>query len=149
MQARRCDLGHLNPPLRTRCRVCEHYLPPATPVETVPQPVLATLVVGDGRTIDVDGPVVLGRIPSAAAAKLDEPGTLVALGDATVSRTHALVTVDGWTLLAVDCGATAGTAIARAGGDPALLEAWVPHELAIGDTLFLGGPNKVQVVGPA
>jgi hypothetical protein len=146
VQARRCDLGHLNPPLRTRCRTCDHYLPPATPVETVPQPALAMLVLGDGRTVDVAGPVVLGRTPSAEAARLDEPGTLVAVGDATVSRTHAVVTVDGWTLLATDCGATGGTAIATSGGDPALLEPWVPHELAIGDTLFLGGPTKVQVV---
>ncbi len=146
VQARRCDAGHLNPPLRTRCRTCDRYIPPATAIETVPQPVLATLVLDDGRTVDVAAPVVLGRIPSAEAARLDEPGTLVALGDATVSRTHAVVTVDGWTLLAVDCGATGGTAIAPAGGDPSLLDPWVPHELAVGDTLYLGGPTKINVV---
>jgi hypothetical protein len=146
VQARRCDVGHLNPPLRTRCRTCDHYLPAATPTETVPQPVLAVLVLDDGRTIDVAGPVVLGRIPSAEAGRLDEPGALVRLGDATVSRTHAVVTVDGWTLLAIDCGATGGTAIAPSGGEPTLLEPWVPHELAIGDTLFLGGPTKINVV---
>ena len=112
----------------------------------MPQPVLATLVLDDGRTVDVAAPVVLGRIPSAEAARLDEPGTLVALGDATVSRTHAVVTVDGWTLLAIDCGATGGTAIAPAGGDPSLLDPWVPHELAVGDTLYLGGPTKINVV---
>ena len=146
VQARRCPLGHLNPPLRTSCRVCTQYLPPATPVETVPQPALATLVLGDGRAVDVDGPVVLGRTPSAAAARLDEPGTLVTVGDATVSRTHAVVTVDGWTMLATDCAATGGTAIARRGGEPTVLEPWVPHELSVGDTLFLGGPTTVQVV---
>lgn len=146
VQARRCELGHLNPPLRTQCRVCAGYVPPATPVETVPQPALATLVLGDGRTVDVSGPVVLGRTPSADAARLDEPGTLVALAEPTVSRTHAIVTVDGWTLLAIDCGATGGTAITRTGGEPTLLEPWVPHELAVGDTLFLGGPTQVQVV---
>ena len=146
VQARRCDAGHLNPPLRTRCRTCDRYIPPATAIETVPQPVLATLVLDDGRTVDVAAPVVLGRIPSTEAARLDEPGTLVALGDATVSRTHAVVTVDGWTLLAIDCGATGGTAIAPAGGDPSLLDPWVPHELAVGDTLFLGGPTKINVV---
>lgn len=146
VQARRCDQGHLNPPLRTRCRVCEHYLPPSTPVDTVPQPALATLVLGDGRAVDVAGPVVLGRTPSGDAARLDEPGTLVTVGDATVSRTHVVVTVDGWTLLAIDCGTTGGTAVAPPGGEPALLEPWMPHELAPGDTLFLGGPTKIQVV---
>ncbi|MEO5899091.1 MAG: hypothetical protein ABIR68_03030, partial [Ilumatobacteraceae bacterium] len=147
VQARRCDLGHLNPPLRTQCRTCAHYIPPATPVETVAQPVLATMLLPDGRAIDVRGSIVIGRQPSPDAARLDESGeTVVIEGDPSVSRTHVVVGVDGWTLLATDCGATAGTAIAAVGVEPVLLEAWVPHEIGPGTTLFLGGRTQLRVV---
>jgi hypothetical protein len=147
VQARRCDLDHLNPPLRTTCRTCGRYIPPATQVETVPQPALAALLLPDGRRFPIAGPIVVGRRPTADAARLEEPGELLGLdGDPAVSRTHVVVAVDGWTLLVTDCAATAGTAIAPAGGEPILLEPWIAHEVEAGTTVFLGASTQLRVV---
>jgi hypothetical protein len=76
-----------------------------------------------------------------SGARLVEVGSV-----ATVSRTHAVVRADGWTVTVTDCGSRSGTAVLLPGGDePVLLQPWIPHEVAVGTQVFLGGPTSVSI----
>lgn len=147
--ARRCGRGHLNPPHVGACRTCGDLLDATAATEQVRQPPLATLDLDDDL-VPIDRPLVLGRKPDIGAAQATDRARLVVLAeDASVSRTHARIDVEDWTLTVTDCGSRSGTAIvARPGEEPRILEPWVAHELPIGARLFLGGPTSV-VVRPA
>lgn len=149
VQARRCPNQHVNAPAAALCRVCRQPIVPSTPLELVPQPALGSLVLPDGRILPIDGNLVIGRSPSADAARVGEPCTLLALAVGNdVSRTHVVVRADGWMLEAVDCGSSGQTVLVSAlapHAEPTLLEPWVPHELAAGDVLYLGGPTQLRI----
>ena len=91
--------------------------------------------------------MVIGRRPDADAAQGDARAVMVVVADdPSVSRTHARVDVEDWTLTITDCGSRSGTAIVtRPGEEPRILEPWVTHELPIGARLFLGGPSSIVV----
>jgi len=114
---------------------------------TVEQPVLATAELPSGDSISIDTTIVLGRNPSDGAARVDGPHRLVVLdAPASVSRTHAVISAEGWTITATDCGSQGGSALVPAGsGEPIELVPWVPHELSGGDVLYLGGPTPVRI----
>ncbi len=147
VQATMCAAGHSNPPHQTRCRVCDLELDDDTTV-TVDQPILAVAELPGGRTIAIDGDVVLGRNPSAVAARLDNDHQLVAFdAPGSVSRTHAILSAAGWSITVTDCGSQGGSALVPAGSDePIELTAWVPHELNGGDVVYLGGPTPVRIL---
>jgi hypothetical protein len=149
VQARRCPNQHVNAPAAALCRVCLAPIVPSEPLELVPQPALGSLVLPDGRSVPIDGNLVVGRSPTAEAARLAEPGTLWPLDVGTdVSRTHVLVRANGWVIEAVDCGSSGQTVLVSAlapNAEPTLLEPWVPHELAAGDVLYLGGPTQLRI----
>ena len=149
VQARRCPNQHVNPPSAALCRVCREPIVPSGPLEVVPQPALGSLVLPDGKKLPIDGNLVIGRSPSAPAARVAEPCTLLPLAVGNdVSRTHVVVRANGWTLEAVDCESSGQTVLVSAlapQAEPTLLEPWVPHELATGDVLYLGGPTQLRI----
>jgi hypothetical protein len=148
VRARRCGNGHANPPHAAQCRVCGDLIGPASAVETMAQPVLGHVVLPDGAAIPVDRTSVLGRKPDAGTARADPAARLVPLDvSADVSRTHLVIRAEGWAMTATDCGSRGRTVLRPTGaGEPEVLEPWVPHEIAVGDTLYLGGPTQLQVV---
>ena len=142
---RLCPAGHINAPHQQRCRVCEQPLDLDAGTITVERPVFAVAALPDERVIELDGATVLGRQPSADGARLAD-ATVARIDVSSVSRTHVSIRVDGWRLLATDCGSTGGTALVPAsGGDPLELTPWMPHEVAVGDVLYLGGPTAVTI----
>lgn len=145
--ARRCALGHPNPLHALRCRACGAELDDNAPIGKVPQPTLAALRLADGRELPIDRTYLLGRAPDVNAAHAEPPVTAVEIGgDAAVSRTHATVSAEQWTITVTDCGSRSGTAvIASPGDDPVTLDPWVPHEVPVGATIYLGGPTSVSV----
>ena len=146
IRAHLCSNGHQNPPHLATCRVCRDELGDHDMV-TVEQPVLATAELPSGDSISIDTTIVLGRNPSDGAARVDGPHRLVVLdAPASVSRTHAVISAEGWTITATDCGSQGGSALVPAGsGEPIELVPWVPHELSGGDVLYLGGPTPVRI----
>ena len=145
--SRLCTEGHPNPPLAEVCRECGAAIDAAAPVVAVRQPLLGRLRLGDGESSAIDGALVLGRRPEATAAGMPSGSRLIAVSsEASVSRTHAVVRADGWTVTVTDCGSRSGTAVLMPGGDePQLLQPWIPHEVAVGTQIFLGGPTSVSI----
>ena len=117
-------------------------------METIVQPALGSVVLPDGISRPIDGTFVLGRQPSAAAARVDEPAELCPItASADVSRTHLVVRAAGWPMEAIDCGSTGRSVLVPGNGsDPAELEPWVPHEIVAGDVIHLGGPTAIRIV---
>ena len=149
MQARRCPRQHVNPPAAALCRLCNDPILPSEPLEVVPQPALGSLVLPDGRAVPIDGNLIVGRGPSAEAARITEQSALWPLDVGNdVSRTHVIVRANGWVLEAIDCESSGKTVLVTAlapHAEPTLLEPWVPHELAPGDVLYLGGPTQLRI----
>lgn len=144
--ARTCPAGHLNPPHQLSCRRCGADIALDAAETTVPQPIVGRLELPDGTHVDLDRSVVVGRNPRPEATRHDgDVYPVQLLAPASVSRTHLLLVVDGWTLSAVDCGSQAGSAVVPADGEPIPIDAWTPHEVAPGDQLFLGGPTVLTV----
>lgn len=100
-----------------------------------------TLVVDDGRVIDVDAPLVLGRRPSDVSGTR----TPVSLTDLsrTLSRNHVTVAPGADGLVVMDLGSANGTSLAVGGGSfeaiPAGVEVVVPFgaRLAVGDRILV------------
>ena len=149
VQARRCPNQHVNAPAAALCRVCREPIVPSEALEVVPQPALGSLILPDGRSVPIDGNLILGRSPTAEVARVTEPNSLWPLDVGNdVSRTHVVVRANGWVLEAVDCGSSGQTVLVSAvapHAEPTLLEPWVPHELAAGDVLYLGGPTQLRI----
>jgi hypothetical protein len=150
VSGRRCPSGHANPPTSATCQRCGDLVDLATPIVDVPQPVLADLAGDDGTTMAIRGPIIVGRNPDPAAAGLDDDAERLALPErAGVSRTHVVVSADGWTITATDCGSRRGTELARPGAALVRLEPWTSHEVQVGDELLLGGPTTIRLVEPS
>ncbi len=132
---------------RMLCRVCGAAIDAAAPTVAILQPVLGRLVLDDGESSAIDRALVLGRRPDAAVAGMPAGSRLIAVGSAaTVSRTHAVVRADGWTVTVTDCGSRSGTAVLMPDGDePLLLQPWIPHEVPVDARIFLGGPTSVSI----
>jgi len=150
VQARRCPNQHVNPPAAALCRLCREPISPSEPLEVVPQPALASVLLPDGRSVPIDGNLVIGRSPTAPAAHLTTEASALWPLDVgnDVSRTHVVVRANGWVLEAVDCESSGQTVLVSAlapRAEPTLLEPWVPHELAVGDVLYLGGPTQLRI----
>ncbi|MET0974513.1 MAG: FHA domain-containing protein [Leifsonia sp.] len=96
------------------------------------------LHLGDGRSVAVDGTVVIGRDPAAVAGH--PLATLLAVTDATrsVSKTHALVDLEAGDLVVTDLHSTNGVVVTRTDGT--VTEAVPATRLALqdGDALALG-----------
>ena len=104
----RCSRDHFNNPSAAYCQVCgismvhlTHYLVPGQ------RPTLGFLVFDDGATFALDRSYRIGREPVIGD---DEIAPLV-LHDArhSVSRSHAELMLDGWSVLVSDLGSTNGT----------------------------------------
>ncbi|WP_158412283.1 FHA domain-containing protein [Ilumatobacter nonamiensis] len=143
-----CTSGHPNPPQRSTCRRCMAPIDSSRPAANVRQPVLAVIRLPDGTQHSVDRQLVLGRRPDLAAARADRSAASVRMSDeSSVSRTHLRIDVEDWSINVVDCGSRSGTALVSGNdAEPELLDAWVPHEVAAGAQLYLGGPTIVTVM---
>ena len=119
--------------------VCGMSLLHLTPHPVVrPRPTLGFIVFDDGASFGLDRSYVIGREPSPG----DNPDAeLLVIHDNndTLSRTHAELRLDGWTVQIVDLGSTNGTYVWDAQNDQwNQLTAGHPIELQSGETVALG-----------
>ncbi|HRA03827.1 MAG TPA: FHA domain-containing protein [Arachnia sp.] len=130
-----CQRGHANPPHRDRCRVCEGPVEART--EITPRPALGRLRLSSGEVIDLVGPIVAGRSPTASGHHSGAVPRLVALPHPHVSGSHIEFTLEGWSVIARDLASRNGSYLRRSGQPPMRLpESAIP--LANGDILDLG-----------
>lgn len=110
--------------------------PQTTPQATPQAAPKATLVLSTGRSIDVDGPVLIGRAPRVAQTSGLTMPTLVVVEDPYVSGTHLEVAFQGGSLVATD-RSTNGTLLTRPDRAPERLVKDVPTVLTSGSVLAL------------
>ncbi len=126
-----CANSHFNHPAAPYCTECGLSLAQQTgnPVWG-PRPTIGVIVFEDGRTVNVDKDIVIGRQPDrddAVRAGRALP-LLVEDGESAVSRVHAVITLNGWDAVIADQGSANGTYIA-----PPEATVWTPlnpHEPA-------------------
>lgn len=143
-----CPHDHPNPPERGRCWRCAATLD-SSAVVRVARPALGTVVLDDGRVVDIDRMVLLGRSPRAERTDAAHLPALVSVGSEApgVSRTHARIFVDGWQVLVEDLGSTFGSTLIGADGATRRLRPGQP-ELVNGDSVLdLGGGSRVRLMG--
>lgn len=138
VQAIRCAAGHLSPAHAAVCRVCGIALAMAQPT-LVPRPPLGTLRLSTGEHIPLDRGVLLGRAPTTDNESRPDRPHVLRLGGASddVSRNHAEITLEDWTVLVTDLGSTNGTVITAPGRLPERLRANVPQAIEPGTVVSL------------
>jgi hypothetical protein len=110
-----CKRGHFNDPMVQFCTVCGINMVQQTPaLVDGPRPPLGVLVFDDGSVFQLEQDYVLGRQPEGAPEVLSGSARPLRLEDTggTVSRAHALIALEDWTVRLSDHGSANGTYIA-------------------------------------
>ncbi len=140
-----CPNGHTNPTNRIQCRVCGAILLDSARLMDCPS--LGRVRVGEGETIELDRSVLIGRQPSVDAVPRYEGAAphLVTIDDPEqlISRSHLLIILDEWSVLASNLSAGNGTTLRRQGTSPTRLTSPDPVLLRSGDVLDLGGGHTI------
>ncbi|MCW2812520.1 MAG: hypothetical protein JWP61_2978 [Friedmanniella sp.] len=149
-----CPYGHPNPDGEELCRACGTPVP-RQQARLVAPPVLAVLRVSDGSHLELVGPVLVGRAPSAERAPSAQTGTGPAAQLLTVlspghdiSRTHLEVTAEGWDIHVTDLHSTNGTVLVGPGGVREDLEPGQPLVARLGSVVELGDGVSILIDYP-
>jgi len=138
VQALVCPAGHPNATHEPACSRCGAAL--AGPPVAVARPVLGHLVLSTGESIELDKPVVIGRNPRIEGRLSGELPKVVRLDTHQgLSRTHAMVRIEGWQVLIVDLGSANHTTVTLPGRPPRRLHADEPMLLTDGASIDFGG----------
>jgi hypothetical protein len=108
----RCSVGHLNDPDDYACAECGEALVHVThQLSEGRRPILGFLCFDDGTTYTVDGDYVIGRAPydDPRVDKGDVRPLTIDDRSRTVSRVHADLALDGWTVALIDRRSTNGS----------------------------------------
>ncbi|MCB9380915.1 MAG: FHA domain-containing protein [Acidimicrobiaceae bacterium] len=144
VQALLCVSQHPNPPQARVCRVCGVPLQ-GSPV-LISRPTLARLRFSDGRVVALDRPVLIGRNPKVEHPIDGEmPGTVKLDVGQGLSRTHALVRLEGWQVLLEDLNSANGTIVRLPQREPRRLHPGEPVLLEPGTTIDFGGEIDAAV----
>ena len=118
--------------------------PAAPPLVAPPLPRLAStdarlieLALASGERIKIDGTAVLGRRPEATARNSGAQAVVVPDDTMSVSRAHAIIEVQGDTVIVSDAGSANGSAVER---DGATLPLRSGRQIVLehGDRIWLG-----------
>jgi len=140
-----CSQGHHNHPDAVYCSQCGtkmgvHH---TTVLINGPRPPLGVLVVDDGTTYSLNQDLVIGREPTSHEDVLTGTATPMILTDDTLSlsRKHARIVLDDWSVAAQDLNSSNGTYLSRA-GQP---ENWL--KITSGATMALEPGDRLRVGG--
>ena len=132
-----CPAGHPNPVTQGRCRQCDSEIVERMAM-TIQRPPLGFLRFSTNQVVDVDGPIVIGRMPPTDPIGGSRP-QVMAIDNSELSRFHALVTVDDWFVYVADQGSTNGLSVTPPGREPVTCRAHEPMQLQPGSIVNLGG----------
>ncbi len=110
-----CKRGHFNDPMVQFCTVCGINMVQQTPaLVDGPRPPLGVLVFDDGSVFQLEQDYVIGRQPENAPEVLGGSARPLRIDDSegTVSRAHALIVLEDWSVRISDHGSANGTYIA-------------------------------------
>ncbi|EZP27488.1 FHA domain-containing protein [Microbacterium oleivorans] len=95
---------------------------------------------GDGRVVELERTVIIGRRPRSTRPAENDLPTLVAVDGPQhdISRNHVEIRAEGEHVLAVDLASTNGTVLLRGGHDPVRLHPNEPTMVIDADVLDLG-----------
>ena len=114
-----CPAGHANPPQRATCRVCRASV--SDQPRPVERPALGRLTASTGESVELTGPVIIGRNPTAARFQGSAVPQLLTVPHQHVSANHVEIRLEGWSVLAVDLRSRNGTFLKRHGEKPVRL----------------------------
>jgi hypothetical protein len=139
VQAVHCPAGHPNPPYGEACRVCSQPIADRS-VTTIVRPVLGVLRPVAGEDIALDGPLLIGRKPTAGTLIEGEPARVVRLPDpdTVLSRTHLEVRLVDWQVQVVDRDSMNHTYVTVPGQAPTQLRPTEPYPIPVGTVVSLG-----------
>lgn len=139
IEAAHCQQGHPNPPRAATCYRCGISLLDDQSLSLIDQPAVGRIVFPGGQSVLLDRDMELGRKPTPT-----EGIHPVIIDHAEVSRTHASLTVQGWTALVTDKGSRNGTWVVPPNDvTPVRLDEGVAHVMEHGSRVQLGGPEVV------
>ncbi len=135
-----CPQGHANPTNYVSCRICGAEL--SQPARMIPCPSLGHMLVSSGGCVELDRPVLVGRLPEPKDVPQlagTEPNVVtVPSPEFLISRNHLYIELDEWSVLAHSMSSSNGTTLRRPGSAPMRLTAAEPVLLTSGDLLDLG-----------
>ena len=133
-----CPSGHPNPTTHTHCRECQQPILDRTHM-LVPRPSLGVLRLSTNHTVQLTGPLVIGRQPSIAAPVEGEMPLAVKVDHSELSRSHATVAIVDWVAYIVDNGSMNGTRVVVPGQAPERLRNGERMRMSPGTVVDLGG----------
>lgn len=140
-----CTQNHHNHPDAMYCSQCgtKMGVHQTTVLVNGPRPPLGVLVVDDGTTYSIDRDLVLGRDPASHEDVRGGVAAPMVLVDDTLSlsRKHARIVLDEWSVMVCDLGSSNGTWLNR-GPNP---QEWTQVE--VGQALGLEPGDRVRVGG--
>lgn len=137
-----CNQGHPNPVGAQTCRVCRGQVGDIP--RLVPKPKLAVIRSSFGTSVDLNGPVIIGRAPDTkgeagvGVLKVPSPNT-------DISRSHLRVQPAGWQVQVEDLHSTNGSLLAIPGQQPFRLTPGVPTDVPIGSIVDLGDGIQIRI----
>jgi hypothetical protein len=140
-----CSQGHHNHPDAVYCSQCGtkmgvHH---TTVLTNGPRPPLGVLVVDDGTTYSLNEDLVIGREPTSHDDVIAGTASPMILTDDTLSlsRKHARIVLDDWSVAVQDLNSSNGTYMSRSGQTEtwARVEPGSTTSLEPGDRLRVGG----------
>ncbi len=138
IQSRVCQSGHSNPPHEQTCSHCGIRL--EGPPSMIPRPSLGRMVFSSGHVLELDRPAIIGRNPKIEGSMTNEMPKLVRLDIGKgLSRSHAMVRLEGWQVLLEDLASSNGTFVTLPGRDARRLHTNEPVQLEPGSVIDFGG----------
>lgn len=141
-----CPRRHPNAPGSVQCRICQAPVDSANP-QLTRRPVLAGVNTNYGEFADIVDGVLVGRAPDAAKA----PGAYlmrVNSPSSDISRSHLLVTTQGWNVIVTDLHSTNGTTVMPQGEQPFVLANGQSVQVELGTILDLGDGVSLRIEPP-
>lgn len=140
----RCSRGHLNGPETWLCAVCGIRIdPPTCTLVEGERPPMGWLLLDNGYTYQLHENIVLGREPEPDAGA--ERPVRVTDDTGLMSRCHAAIRLDGWTVTVVDLGSSNGTHVSGPDthGREMRLVPHQPHRMLSGSRVRMGGRSFI------
>jgi len=105
------------------------------------------LVLPDGRSQELNAPVIIGRAPSVSNVPASVLPHLITLSADDISRNHVRIAVEGGTVVVTDLLSSNGTQVIQPGKPPLSLRGGEPTPVIVGTIVDLGSGITLTIAG--